>query len=165
MMSIFQSIDDSLSIFELMAPFMFFGAGLLFFYLYLAPYIKLKFGKKYLPVGAKILKSYVHEYYLTTSGRSSLLYKPVIEYQYEINGEKYISTKLFITTKSYSSSIKYHAETFQNKYTEGSIVTAYVHPVKSEKAYLEEIIPLNTFLIGFSVLFTLIGVIIYIIKH
>ena len=164
-MSIFESISDSLTIFDLIAPLLFIGFGILFLYLYLAPYIKLNYGKKYTPVGAKVLKSYIHEFHRTSSGRTSLLYKPVVEYEYEIDGEKYISQKLFLTTRSYSSSIKYHAEEFQKKYTEGSVITAYVHPKNPEKSYLEPIMKYNFILLFMGTFLMIIGFIIYLIKY
>jgi hypothetical protein len=134
--STFENIDSIMSFFQLLAPFLFVGIGLVFIGASVAPLLIFKYGTKYHPVKARLLTSEVIEKF-RRGDTMRMMYKPHIEYEYEFNFKQYKSDNLIFLGQSFASSIKQDAIEFQKKYPPGTETIVYVNPKSPEKVYLE----------------------------
>jgi hypothetical protein len=130
----FESLTNSLSA---VAPFIFLLAGLGFVLLDRYNAFKLS-RRKNINVSAKITKSEVFEYWSKGSDRRMMMYRPVIEYTYEINGQNYQSERITHSAGSFSTSNKSEIEALVSQYSIGKIVSAFVNSENLEDVYLLE---------------------------
>jgi|GEM_PF-2495357 len=151
------SITDFLS---LLAPFIFFVAGLSI--LIFNRYQTVMFNRRCdIPVEAKITKSELIEYVSHTSDSSSMSYRPVLAYTYEIDAKTYHSERIFYSSRAVSSNRKLDMEAFVQKYPVDALVTAFVSTENKDDAYLEKQAPGEWLFIAVGCALLFIGLIIY----
>ena len=80
----------------------------------------------------------MYDYLSTDSSGSTTMYRPLIEYTYEINGQNYQSDRIAYSSNSFSTSDKWQIKTLIRQYPIGKVVNAFVDSKNLEVAYLIE---------------------------
>lgn len=115
--------------------FMLFGLfliGLFFYQLYLVRKVRFE------TVFGKIQKSHIEEKYNKLADpKSAWSYKPVVEYEFEINSKRYTGNKIF-AGMGFRTSDKWSMKQIVEKYPENKIVEIFYNPNNPENSFLEK---------------------------
>jgi len=82
-----------------------------------------------------VAHSGVESYRKTENGRTTTLYRPVVEYTYEVRGRSYRSNQIMLMAQT--SGMQGYAEKIAGKYPAGSAVTVHYDPANPGNAALE----------------------------
>jgi len=82
------------------------------------------------PVAATVATSTVQA---VPAGKGATTYRPLVTYQYAVNGRHYASTRVTVLTVSHSYD---WAQSMSSRYVPGSTTTAYVNPHDPTRSYL-----------------------------
>ena len=109
----------------------------------------------YQPVQATVLSSKVSSHRTSNPGATGNIttYQPRIEFEYQVEGETYRSTRFAYMTSGYE---KEDVEGIVKRYPVGSQCTAYVDPVYPQKAILHRGVSEG----GFSMAYVVAGILV-----
>ncbi len=161
LMDIFQKLESFTDYLSAAAPFIFFfvGCGLILMDRYYAFQLS---RRKNLSVEAKITKLEVSER-LSNHGHdgSTMMYRPVIEYDYAVNGVLYQSDRIAFSSRAFASNNKESMESLSQQYSVGKTVTVFVNSDNHQDAYLIETSPNERALLVMGCVFILCSLVIY----
>ena len=116
--------------------------------------------KKWMTTNGKIINSEIYKQSFT--GEADVTYRPSIAFEYLVNGEKFISDRLYYGVKIMSSGNWINSRKLIEKYPVDKEVTVYYNPNKPKISVIE---PGLHFDLGgifiFSICFIALGLIIY----
>ena len=144
------------SIFSLIIPLAFIGMGVFVLSLNNSWFIK---KVNYKNIHGKIISSSTYGGILMTQSSSPQNLKGAyLEYEYEIDGEKFTNNKIYKNADRIAISDEYWADAFLKNYPVGKEVMIMLNPLNVKDTYLIKKSP-NTFMFNFvSSLFIVIGV-------
>jgi hypothetical protein len=119
--------------------------------------------RKNIVISAKVTKSELFEYLSHDSDGSTTMYRPIIEYTYEINGKNYHSGRISHSAGLFSSGNKNQLSLFIKEYPIGKIVHAFANSENFEDVYLVEKIPGEWIVLAVGSIFILCGLAIIVI--
>ena len=105
-------------------------------------------------VDATIIESDVDVYYdqdadfgADTPDHEDVEYRPVVEFEYEFEGEQYQSSNMNVVGGYSTYDVRPRAEDAAAEYPEGAQTTAYVHPDEPGEAFLDDEMPLGVYML------------------
>ncbi len=120
--------------------------------------------KDYIDAFAKIISSAKYERFLKTQNNAQVTYGVKLEYEYEIEGKKYLSKNIFKNAESYSTSDPNWASTFIKDFPVGKNISIKVKADNPADAYIIEKAPRSWLLNILSLIAIIAGVLMLIYK-
>jgi hypothetical protein len=91
--------------------------------------------KEWLPTGGKIIHSTIYNY--SATNEANVTYRPDIAFEYRVDGEKFISDRLYYGVKIMSSGNWINSRKITKKYPVDKEITVFYNPNKPKDAVIE----------------------------